>query len=61
MSIRHRASIRRGDVILEANGTRITKNTDLFKILKKTHQLSLLIIRNNQEVRVEVIADEREG
>lgn len=53
--------MRRGDIILEANDTRISTNTDLFKILKKTHELSLLIIRNNQEIRVDVIADEREG
>lgn len=56
-----RAGIRRGDVIVGANDTPVIKNADLFEILRTTHELRLVVIRDSVEIRLNVVADEREG
>lgn len=53
--------MKRGDVIVMANDSLVAKNADLFDILKKTPELKLRIVRDNVDMNVKVIADEKEG
>ena len=44
---------------MQANGKTIQKNSDLLKILKETPNLDLVINRNNNDVNLELEAEEK--
>ena len=57
--MKKKAGLKRGDVIVQANGKTIQKNSDLLKILKETPNLDLVINRNNNDVNLELEAEEK--
>lgn len=52
--------MKRGDIIMKANGNVIRNNADLFNIIKQNKYLNLTVLRNNQELTINVVADEKD-
>ena len=51
-----RAGLKRGDVIVQANGFDVRKNSDLLKILDKTANLLLVVRRGTREFSAKLTA-----
>lgn len=48
--------MKRGDIIIEANGMQLKSNSRLLKILDQTPNLILILRRENKNISVEVTA-----
>lgn len=58
--MRFRSGLRRGDVIIAANEFPIIYNNELTKIIKNsTGSIQLRVIRNQQELRFDLVPEER--
>ncbi len=55
----YRAGLHRGDIIISANNIAINNNRDLFKILRKTLDLNLTILRDDIQIELNLIAEEK--
>jgi len=61
-SAAEKAGLKKGDIILEFNGDKITSNNSLAKIIMRYNpgdRVALKILRKNKEFRVEVVLGER--
>jgi S1-C subfamily serine protease len=56
--VKFRAGVKRGDVIVMANGEEIKENRDFVNILQKSSNLRLRIIRGSDEVLIELQVEE---